>query len=504
MRKHIYPRYVGSKNTTDDFNIASVSNANSIEIQQNVDLGNTQLGLPSVDLNRTYFAYFNWAGGTAPEWGNVYEDKTTYNLRYIIDENGNIIRPLNDSTGINLGIINQNFTENTTAVSALTNTNIFGTNLSILNGSYNIFKSGKTIQPILYSQTQSYDGNGNVLGYGFTSSINFNIQQGTTGVTNFAFNAYKTSTQSYTSTFNTLITFPNESFDYTTAYDTGASIYTFTQDTNAAVSFIANLTVSVSYNPSFFQQLDTPFAIQRSTDGGTVWNNLTTGKATFNAPIGPSVPKTITMVTPFQNFNLNDQVRVVSTGYVINPNDPTNPTATINISATNTYFTNKQAQGGFTVPTASVTPTQNYWETGSVTSTVLTASLELTNLYGYYASGIEDSGFSSINYPFTIQPYDEIRFEAIEPNAYTIVSASLDDKLYLYLDKAISPTGSNANFFLIRRYVDDPAFIVLDVDKPAGDSGEGILKPEYIAGRVEGKIDQILENLQERGLISPQ
>jgi hypothetical protein len=42
------------------------------------------------------------------------------------------------------------------------------------------------------------------------------------------------------------------------------------------------------------------------------------------------------------------------------------------------------------------------------------------------------------------------------------------------------------------------------VDKPAGESGEGILKPEYIVNRVEGKIDQILENLQERGLISPQ
>ena len=504
MRKHIYPRYVGSKNTTDDFNIASVSNANSIEIQQNVDLGNTQLGLPSIDLNRTYFAYFNWAGGTAPEWGNIYEDKTTYNLRYIIDENGNIIRPLNDSTGINLGIINQNFTENTTAVSALTNTNIFGTNLSVLNGSYNIFKSGKTIQPILYSQTQSYDGNGNVLGYGFTSSINFNIQLGTTGVTNFAFQAYKTGSQSYTSIFTTLITFPTESFDYTTAYNTGTSIYTFTQDTNTAVSFVANLRVSVSYNwGSTQQQIYTPFAIQKSTDGVT-WFNLTTGGVGFsNITSGgqqfvPGAIANLTLVTPFQNFNQNDQVRVVAQGYSFNP--ASSNTATININATDTYFTNKQAQGGFTVPTASA----DYWTTGSVTSTVLTSSLELTNLYGYYASGIEDSGFSSINYPFTIQPYDEIRFEAIEPNAYTIVSASLDDRLYLYLDKAISPTGSNANFFLIRRYVDDPAFIVLDVDKPAGDSGEGILKPEYIAGRVEGKIDQILENLQERGLISPQ
>ncbi len=501
MRKHIYPRYVGSKNTTDNFNIASVNNANSIEISQNVDLGNTQLGLPSVDLNRTYFAYFNWAGGTAPEWGNIYEDKTTYNLRYIIDENGNVIRPINDSTGINLGIVNQNFTEGTSAISALINTDTFGTNLSVLNGSYNVFKSGKTIQPILYSQTQSYNGNGNILGYGYTGSIGFNIQLGTTGVTNFAFNAYKTALQTYTSTFNTLITFPAESYDYRSAYNTGTSIYTFTQNTNTEVSFVANLRVSVSYvyNPSISppQKIDSTFAIQKSTDGGSTFTNLTTGGAIFSKSSGGV--KTITLTTPFQNFNQNDQVRVVSTGYTIS-NNQFNDTATINISATDTYFTNKQNQGGFSVPTASVA----YWTTGSGVSTVLTASLELTNLYGYYASGIENSGFSSINYPFTVQPYDEIRFEAIEQNAYAIISASLNDRLYLYLDRAISPTGSDANFFLIRRYVDDPAFITLDVDKPAGDSGEGILKPEYLTGRIEGKIDQILENLQERGLISPQ
>jgi hypothetical protein len=497
MRKHIYPRYVGSKNTTDNFNIASVSNANSIEISQNVDLGNTQLGLPSVDLNRTYFAYFNWAGGTAPEWGNVYEDKTTYNLRYIIDENGNVIRPINDSSGINLGIMNQNFTEGTDVVSALTNTNIFGTELSVLNGTYNVFKSGKTIQPILYSQTQSYDGNGNVLGYGYTGSINFNIQLGTTGVTNYAFNAYKTGSQTYNSIFTTLITFPTESFDYQSAYNLGTSIYTFTQNTNAEVSFIANLNVNPSWAPrqGVTQSLQTTFAIQKSTDGVN-WFNLTTGGAIFNG----SIPRrAVTMVTPSQNFNQNTQIRVVALGYSINPN-PFSDTASINILPLNTYFTNKQLQGGFSVPTASAP----YWETGSAPSNILTASLELTNLYGYYASGIENSGFNAINYPFTVQPYDEIRFEAIEPNAYTIVSASLNDKLYLYLDRVISPTGSNADFFLIRRYVDDPAFITLDVDKPAGDSGEGLLKPEYLTGRIEGKIDQILENLQERGLISPQ
>ena len=46
--------------------------------------------------------------------------------QYDVDENGNVIRPLNDSNGINLGIMNQNFTENEAVVSALNNTNIFG------------------------------------------------------------------------------------------------------------------------------------------------------------------------------------------------------------------------------------------------------------------------------------------------------------------------------------------------------------------------------------------
>ena len=133
---------------------------------------------------------------------------------------------------------------------------------------------------------------------------------------------------------------------------------------------------------------------------------------------------------------------------------------------------------------------------------MLTASANLASLYGYRQNDIYNSGFNAISYPFDIQPYDEIRFEGIEANSYTVISASFSDRLYLYLDRNISPGGTNLNFFLIRRYVDDPAFIILDVDKPAGDSGEGILKPEYLSGRIEGKIDTILENLQERGLIT--
>jgi hypothetical protein len=503
-RKNILPRYIGSKNTTDDFNIKSTEIAGNIQSQQNISLGNNPLNEPSVDLNRTYFAYFNWAGGTSPEWGTFNEDKTTYNIRFFVDENGNVIKPLNDSNGINLGIIQQNFTENEIAVSSLNNTDTFGTNLSILNGSYNIFKSGKTIQPILYSQTSSYDNNGNTVAYGFTGSISFNAQLGTTSVPNYGFLAYKSTTQTsnnipLNTTNNIVITFPNETYDYDTNYTTGTSIYQFGSDSEVEVAFRTTVRHSVDFlweDPFITpgQQLTVQLAIQLSQDSGVTWTDLATKNVPFT--ITDTGVKETTFGTLPRLFASGDRLRVVMKTYNVLPN-PFNETANMSFVA-NSNFSSTQNQGGFATPIASA----SYWTTSSTPSNVLIASPALTSLYGYRQNDIYNSGFNSISYPFEIQPYDEIRFEGLETNTYTIISASLTDRLYLSLDRNISPGGTNLNFFLIRRYVDDPAFITLDVDKPAGDSGEGVLKPQYLTGRIEGKIDTILENLQERGLIT--
>ena len=78
------------------------------------------------------------------------------------------------------------------------------------------------------------------------------------------------------------------------------------------------------------------------------------------------------------------------------------------------------------------------------------------------------------------------------------------DKVYLYLDRDINPPSTDINFFLIRRYVDDPAYLILNVNKPAGASGGGIIKPEFLSGETNLKIDQIIENLEERGLLPTQ
>jgi len=269
-----------------------------------------------------------------------------------------------------------------------------------------------------------------------------------------------------------------------------------------AVSFRTSIrhTVDFLWEDPFItpnQSMTIQFAIQSGS--GATWADLAT-KNIF-ADITTTGIVTTTLATPSRLFKSGDQIRVVMKTYNVLPN-PFNEKADMSFLA-NSFFNNTQTQGGFTVPTASVA-TGNFWTTGSNSRSILTASVELTSLYGYKQTDISGSGFNSISYPFEVQPYDEIRFEAIEPNAYTIVSSSFTDKVYLFLDQPINPVNTNLNFFLLRRYVDDPAYLILDVDKPAGASGGGILKPEFLLDRTNSNINQIVQNLEERGLLPTQ
>ena len=83
------PRYKGTKHTSTDFNIAS-----------------TQTGVAPVSDTQTYFAYFNWIGGTTPD----IQRKTGASIKYYIDLDGNILKPTNDE--ITLSLIEQNFRAN--------------------------------------------------------------------------------------------------------------------------------------------------------------------------------------------------------------------------------------------------------------------------------------------------------------------------------------------------------------------------------------------------------
>ena len=144
--------------------------------------------VPNVSNPEVNFVSFKSLNGTSPQWGNNNVDMTQVNIEYIIDNNNSITKPINDSEGINLNTIRQTFAEAliesspddnilrytpTNATILLNNVEVSGSDLSTLNDSWPLYKSGYRIEPILYTQTASYDANNNVIGFGYTGSITF-------------------------------------------------------------------------------------------------------------------------------------------------------------------------------------------------------------------------------------------------------------------------------------------------------------------------------------------
>jgi hypothetical protein len=282
---------------------------------------------PNIRLLKTHFIYFNSIGISAPEWGNVSETKTNVNIKYIVNENGSLIKPINDAEEINLSIIQRSFNQN--AILALNSDNTFGTNLSSVNGTWSVFKAGQRISPILHTQTASYDNNGNIIGFGYTGSIDFVL--------------------------NSLYTASCNSF--------------WVRDLNA---------------------------------GNIIYADTTSPTSLYN-------------FVGWRQVNIN------------------NP---------------------------------------------------------------KPSGFDPITLNFLPQPLDEIRFEGTEDYAYTIISVSTSSgTLELVLNDNI-PSNVNLDYFLLRRYINDPSNIILNLNKPAGASSEGVLKPEYITPTLEDSIIKVIEKIQ--------
>ena len=64
-----------------------------------------------------------------------------------------------------------------------------------------------------------------------------------------------------------------------------------------------------------------------------------------------------------------------------------------------------------------------FWDYSGSALTHITSSVDLGKSYGSYSqTDIENSGFSKLSLPFTLQTGDEFRFEGSENYAYTIKS----------------------------------------------------------------------------------
>ena len=135
---------------------------------------------------------------------------------------------------------------------------------------------------------------------------------------------------------------------------------------------------------------------------------------------------------------------------------------------------------------------------------ILTASSALSNLYsgGYNQTPISNSGFPT-PLPFTLQQYDQIRFEGNENKIYTIMSVSNDGtNVYITLDKPIPANSTNINYFSIRRLVDDAGFIMID-NNPQQQTGRApsFIIPKYASPTLKNNLNNIIQNLYQKNLL---
>jgi len=158
-----------------------------------------------------------------------------------------------------------------------------------------------------------------------------------------------------------------------------------------------------------------------------------------------------------------------------------------------------------------VTPQPSYFTSGSSTSTVITASSDLSSEYGNFQTlptASADFGFSPINFPFTVNTGDRIRFGYNSDNIFTIFNVEeppASSRLYLTLDRAI---GNNLNLknVVLYRNLEDGKFLTLDVPKNDPQFSEieftGIIIPKYASPKLKTNANDIVSKLKSEGILT--
>jgi hypothetical protein len=475
--------YLGAKSTAPDFNELAVEG------------GFGQL--PVVQSEGYYFAFFNWVGGTSPEWGNGLEDRSAVNVRYYIGEDGNVIEPINDSDGINLSIVQQGFEQDSNAILSFNDKEGTTSNFSNLEGKHKIFKSGQIPKPIIYSQTSSIGPNtGPDL---FTGSLEFvqGDQQESSTIGSYRLKAFTNA--------------PPIDEEGTVSFSTPTIL-------GDSASFASNIYEPTVLNPSstspattltFEAYLETDisnlngssatFFIQKNSDGAG-WVNVSSNIGNI---LEPGVVNSITLTYTDPNATTTDDYRLQITSVQLGG---LGQFTSINA---NSYFKVNQSPPPNIGPVGPDAPSPsgtNYWTKLGVTTNQFRTNA-LTAVLGQRQKDISGSGFNPITFDFNLQIGDEIRFQGTETQTYTINSIdvatnpSYSGALVYTVDRNLNLTNPEMNWFLVRRYVDDPSYLILEVDKPAGGTSTGVLTPEYFYGATEEKVDNILKELKKDNLI---
>lgn len=486
-RAQILPRYIGVRNSSDGINLSSNSNVIGITNSENINLG-IPSNQPAVENVNTYFAYFDWLGGTTPEL----TDKCAGHILYLINEDGDVLVP-NISSSYYYNLID-NFITGENVDIVLNGENGTTSNL----GTKSILRSGAIPWGIIASQTGS----------------ELNIQN------NMYFGSSNSSVPNYYSVFS----IKDEGSGYQVINPASEEIISFTNppiiNNNTSLSDLnsplliddvieitntSNLTqlaiqlnLFISTNISGINPPYNSFSITLSIlkeSGGN-----TSVIYTNQFPLTYGIANQINISSPLNQTISGDKYYVK----IFNPSGYYNVRIKNNGTSQISKLTVTQTPAAI-VSSASYGVSSKYWVTGSSSKNILTGS-QFGQLYNPTTPLIQ-LNYSSSGYfdflPFELKIGDEIRFEGDELQTYVIhdvYNDTINQTLYLTLDKNIID-GTEINSFLIRRYHPHPNFITLDWDLYGYGGGNGFIIPQYVNKNIKNNFDKIVFSLKEKGII---
>jgi len=439
-------------------------------------------GLPVAEQNQDYFLVFKGVGGTGPE----IIDNTAYFVQYIVDSDGNVSKPSQESIA-RLNLI-QNFPVGKNTIVRIDNASGINTQL---DGEHVITGVGVQ-QPILYTQF-------GIPSSSYNNTISFYIEGaapvgayntvgnylGSMAKTNFAF---PTSTTTAVTTYNSVLASPQST--YATYSLVGRYIINPSNLGDLeTITFTVNLEVT---NPTSFNRGSTVYILGQS--GSTSDSLITIG--TFTLPPGTTTTKTYNLtrntsqLTSFPSYSVYLGSAALSCSYL-----------QFNVTSQN--------------PSPGLSSTSPFWYTGSHTDmTWLTASIGLSENYNTILSGSSNSinfGFSPVSVPFNIIPGDRIRFEYNPQKDYIIYEvieprAAADARLKIKLNTVVPSNTILDNFVLHRVDNTSIKYIILNVAKdPTVDNPEnpftGIILPKYPSEKLQRNLEKIVFELKQNGII---
>ena len=486
-QRHIIPRYKGSKSTSQKLNTWSRGDIGTF--------GKT----PTIESLKTVVAYCDFIGGWPPERMNA----STAHVLYLIDVDGNVSIP-NTSENSLANVQGAFQTGERFKISSET----LGT--GVATPFRTVIRGGQRIEPILYRQS------GSAPNAHFNTTMSFEDIIPSVGGATADYLA--TAAPPLQGTGGISNTFQRLEYNYITL---GTAISS--NQYNVSSNLVGDgVSLTVQYQRTF-ESNDTNglgafgvgFRIVQERSGGDkIYYPNESGDVIDLLGLEDNEGSNLKTINISSiNLQTNDKI------YVEFNEIRSGGGKTLSFPNGKGWFKVTQDP----MPTSDVTASSSVnslwnWGNPSTYPNIITSSnATFVQLYDTTAkqTDINGSGFNTIALPFSIKVGDEFRFEGREDYAFMVKNVYAPYEL----GNRVFPTGSievhfdrnlptavtgdifNLDNFLIRRYVDDASSVLMEGFKPENSAGPFIITPEYVAPKMNQKVDEYITLLTEKGLL---